>query len=209
MRVVLVEIAGLGPTFLAEREPDEALPPKGILGWLARKRLAIFEAMERPRTRTFAILGWVWKRLHRLVAPDEHLLRRLRRAGSLAIDHPLRLTTDQVGLLWDDLLKARARRHRFWLVVDGVLAAPAALLALLPGPNLIGYWLLYRAIVHLLAFLGARSGRRMETVLVARAELDEIVSVGDDEADRRDLRPPGHPGICGPGGRPCSHAPTD
>lgn len=180
MRVVLIEITGLGPTLLAERDLEGDLPPAGVRGRLARKRLAILDELERPGTLLGATLGRIWVRLRRLVAPDEHLLRRLRRASTLAIDHPARLTSDRVESLWNELLAKRRRKHGFWLVVDGLLAGPAALLTILPGPNLIGYWLLYRAIVHLLALLGARSGKTIETVLVPHAELDKTVASGDE-----------------------------
>ena len=179
MRVVLIEIPGLGPTFLAERDPDEEASSRGIRGWLARKRRALLEELERPGTLLGATLGRVWIRLQRLIAPDEHLLRRLRHARTLAIDHPARMSPDLVKSLWGDLLKRRRRDHGFWVVVDSLLAAPAALLAVLPGPNVIGYWLLYRAIVHLLAILGARSGETVETTFVPHPELDEAVMPGD------------------------------
>jgi hypothetical protein len=180
VRVVLIEIAGLGPTFLAEGDLDEGPPPAGVFGWLAGRRQALLDELERPGTLLGATLGRIWVRLQRLVAPDEHLLRRLRRARSLAIDHPSLMTPKRVESLWGDLLAKRRRKHGTWLVVDGLLAAPSALLAILPGPNLIGYWLLYRAIVHLLAFLGARSGKTIETVLDPHAELDGTVAAGDD-----------------------------
>ena len=182
MRMVLIEIKGLGPTFLAERDPDEAGSSSGVVGRLARMREALIDRLEKPGTILGATLGRVWLRLQRLVAPDEHLLRRLRRAESLAIDHPARSSSEHVKALWGDLLTRRRRKHRFWLVVDSLLAAPAAFLALLPGPNLIGYWLFYRAIVHLLALLGVRAGGTVDTILVPHTELDEIVDPAD--ADR-------------------------
>jgi hypothetical protein len=180
MRVVLIEIEGLGPTFLAEHEPDNAAEVAGVRGWLARRRLAILETLEDPHGWIGSTLGRLWVRLHRLVSPDEHLLRRLRVADSLAIDHPARMTQEQVESLWSALLARRSRKHRFWLAVDGLLAIPGAFLAVLPGPNLIGYWLAYRAFVHLLAVLGARSGRTIARKFFPHAELDARVLPGDD-----------------------------
>jgi hypothetical protein len=52
---------------------------------------------------------------------------------------------------------ARARRHHArWLIVDGVLLTISALLALVPGPNLLAYYLAFRVIGHAQSWRGAR-----------------------------------------------------
>ena len=181
MRVVLIEIKGLGPTFIAEHEPDDATHSTGVRGWLARRRHAVLGALENPKGWLGSTIGRIWVRLQRLISPDEHLLRRLRHADSLTIDHPARMASEVVASLWSALIAKRARKHRLWMVVDGSLAIPGAFLAILPGPNLLGYWLAYRAVLHLLAVLGARSGRRIVPVFIPRSELDAPVSPGDDE----------------------------
>ena len=48
----------------------------------------------------------------------------------------------------------------FWLIVNGVIAPFSVLFAILPGPNLIGYWFAYRAIHHMLVVWGIRRVRR-------------------------------------------------
>ena len=181
MRVVLIEIAGLGSTFIAEREHDESAHTTGVRGWLLRKRLVLLDDLDKAQSRIGRTLNGIWVRLQRLIAPDEHLLRQLRHASSLAIDHPARMTTTEVAALWSDLLTQRRRKHGFWMVVDVTLAAPAVVLALLPGPNLIGYWLVYRALIHLFAVLGARSGTTIATKFIPHAELNTCVTSGDVE----------------------------
>ena len=59
-----------------------------------------------------------------------------------------------------------------------------AILAILPGPNLIGYWFTYRAIHHCLIVLGIRRARRgkVPTNLIASKSLDHPVQ--DDENGR-------------------------
>jgi hypothetical protein len=185
MRVVLVDVAGLGWTFLAERDPDESASSKGVRGWLARKRIGLLDELGKARGRLGSVLGQFWVRLQRLIAPDEHLLRQLRHAQTLVIDHAARMTSEEVSALWSDLLTRRIRKHAFWMTLDALLAIPSVLLAILPGPNLVGYWLAYRAIVHLLAMLGARSGRTIATTFVPRAELDAPVMSGDQERIER------------------------
>jgi hypothetical protein len=60
-------------------------------------------------------------------------------------------------------------------LVGNILILPlSVLLAPLPGPNIIGYWFLYRAVCHVLALLGirkARAGTAPET-FCADASLD-------------------------------------
>src|SRR5262249_54279642 len=51
-------------------------------------------------------------------------------------------------------------RHLFWMCVNTVVAPFTVVLAILPGPNVIGFWFLYRAIVHALIVLGIRRARR-------------------------------------------------
>ena len=181
LRVVLIEIAGLGLTFLAEREHEELSQASGVQGWILRKRLAVRDYLEKAETLLGRTLNGVWVKLQRLIAPDEHLLRQLRHVQSLAIDHPARITPAEVNSLWSNLMTRRFRTHRNWMLVDATLAVPAVLLALLPGPNLVGYWLVYRAMVHLLALLGARSGRTIAVKFVPHVELDLCVTSEDVE----------------------------
>ena len=51
-------------------------------------------------------------------------------------------------------------KHLFWLVVDGVLVLASGLIAPIPGPNLIAYYLIFRFGSHYLSVLGARRGLR-------------------------------------------------
>lgn len=191
MRVVLVEVAGLGLTFLAERDLDDSSSSPGLRGWLARTRIGLLNELGKADGQFGSVLSRFWVRLQRLIAPDEHLMRQLRHARTLAIDHPGRLTTGEVSSLWSELLSRRIGKHAFWMTVDALLAIPSVLLAILPGPNLVGYWLAYRAVVHLLAMLGARSGRTIATTFVPRAELDASVVSGDIERIAAHLEIPG------------------
>ena len=53
----------------------------------------------------------------------------------------------------------RARRqHGWWLLVNSLGVILTAVLVLLPGPNLIGYYFLFRVVAHYLSWSGARHG---------------------------------------------------
>ena len=49
-------------------------------------------------------------------------------------------------------------RHRFWLAIDSLGLIGSAVLALLPGPNLVAYYFVFRIVGHFLSVRGARQG---------------------------------------------------
>jgi hypothetical protein len=76
-------------------------------------------------------------------------------------------------------LAAHARRYHFrWLVVDLLLAIASGVLALVPGPNLLAYYFLFRLIGHLQSWRGARqAAERIEWTLTADECLSELASL--------------------------------
>jgi hypothetical protein len=60
---------------------------------------------------------------------------------------------------------------------NAILAPFTWLLAILPGPNVVGYWFTYRAIHHALIVLGIRrvQGDRATIELCPREELDRPI----------------------------------
>src|SRR6185369_16789062 len=61
-------------------------------------------------------------------------------------------------------------RHRWWLAIDALLLGLSALLILLPGPNLIGYYFAFRVVGHYLSWRGARNGLDAVTWTCAPSE---------------------------------------
>jgi hypothetical protein len=49
-------------------------------------------------------------------------------------------------------------RHRFWLAIDSVGLVGSAVLVLLPGPNVVAYYFVFRIVGHFLSVRGARQG---------------------------------------------------
>jgi hypothetical protein len=60
---------------------------------------------------------------------------------------------------WRAYLRARFREHGATLLWDLLFAPVVALLMVLPGPNVLGYILLYRILVHVLAIRGVVKAR--------------------------------------------------
>jgi hypothetical protein len=172
MDVYLVPAKGDRHALYCEHAAPPDVGPDGGDSWLGRVRdrfrraLAEGEAERRARradpsaaagasTIGSRVRRALTRRLAEAVA-EQQLLWHLRRARSARLVHP------------DDLPPARAidesrrllvhdrDRHRRWCIVDGVLTVVATPAALLPGPNLLAYYFLFRGVGHFLAFRGAR-----------------------------------------------------
>ncbi len=86
----------------------------------------------------------LWDNLQNRMPDDEGMLIRLRDASELQIYHPPRSQVRRLQNVWVDYMARCRRRHLPWFVVNALLAPISVLLAPFPGPNLIGYWFLYR-----------------------------------------------------------------
>ena len=87
-------------------------------------------------------------------------------------------------------MAAHARRYHFrWLAVDLLLAIASGVLALVPGPNLLAYYFLFRLIGHLQSWRGARqAAERIEWTLTADEGLSELASLVNVPRAARALR---------------------
>lgn len=151
-----------GPETIAEDERS-ATPRAGFRGWVEQKYKNLQLTINGAEGGVGLHMRRAWEWLQKRTAPDEALLRSLRNASEINIYHPSSVSEDEARLLWANYLSNRRRRHTLWLAVNALISPLTVLLAPLPGPNIIGYWFLYRAICHLLARLGVR-----------RAESDKV-----------------------------------
>jgi Mitochondrial K+-H+ exchange-related len=132
-------------------------PGPGIRGWLHGKYQRFLSAWRHGESGAIVWVRRVWDWLHTLTHPDEAMLVRLRSARSIELHYPASRSGNEVREIWRGYLSQEWWRHLLWLSVNGLLAPPTiAILWILPGPNLIGYWFAYRAIHHLLVLWGIR-----------------------------------------------------
>ncbi len=142
-------------------EGDDDHPPDhpGLRGWFERKAHRVKDLWQHSDSHLVRGTRRVWDWLQRRVHPDEPMLIRLRSSPTIEVRHPTTLTGDEARAAWNEFLTARSRRYLPWLVVNALLAPATALLAPLPGPNVVFYWFAYRAARDLLALLGLRRAR--------------------------------------------------
>jgi hypothetical protein len=117
---------------------------------------------------------WDW--LHTFIHPQESMLVRLYWIKRIDLYYPASKSA-VVRTIWQGYLRGRFWHHLIWLVINALIVPFVAVLAILPGPNVIGFWFTYRAIHHALIVLGIRRARREQvpTSLIASEALDRPV----------------------------------
>ena len=97
---------------------------------------------------------WLVRRIAESIA-EQRTLWSLRGVTSATFAFPADLSDASAAAIRQQLL-ARARRHHgWWLVMNVAGVAVTAILVLLPGPNLIGYYFAFRVVGHYLSWRGA------------------------------------------------------
>lgn len=171
MQVFLVPVAADRYELYCEEQEDlsslEEAPDGIVRRTVHRFRVTVAEA-ERERHREpqpgapkppFA--ARVKARVLRYVAEsiaEQRLLWRLRGRPAASLVHPDDLTDIHARQLLRRQLNRDFDRHRFWLAIDSLGLIGSAALALLPGPNLVAYYFLFRIVGHFLSVRGARQG---------------------------------------------------
>ena len=173
-----------GPEIVAESIGAVPAPRTGIRGWVERRYKSLQSVLNESEKGVGLRVRRIWEWLQKRIPPDEPLLRSLRGVRAVELNHPPSITEDETCRLWREYLKSRQGRHAFWSVTNALVSPLTLLLAPLPGPNVIGYWFVYRAVCHWLARLGARQARKteqMETKLIPTAALDGSFGAADEE----------------------------
>ena len=183
MDVYLLRIDEARRAFYAEEGP-EAVGGEGEAagGWLVRKYRRWKAELQHAESGAGRWARRLWGWLQGFTLLDESLLQRLRGASAIAIHHPAAMPVEEARALWGRYLAHRARRHLFWLTVNALICPLTVLLAPLPGPNVVGYWFVYRAACHLLIVLGIRRARRRPVGFHPSAALDAPVHEGEAAA---------------------------
>jgi hypothetical protein len=143
-------------------------PATGIVGKLRHRFTVMLHAAEErqrnPRSASEPPQGWAQRLQERCMSwvaervAEQRLLWNLRHETAVAAAYPQDMTFEQVLTLIKGMLKRDYNRHRLWLVIDTLLLLGSAVLAPVPGPNLIAYYFAFRVVGHWLSLRGARQG---------------------------------------------------
>jgi hypothetical protein len=202
MEVFLVPVAPDRYELYCE-EPDEPDPPAhddaARPGFFRRQALRFRETLaEAERARHLgpqpgdikpSLVGRAKARTLRWVAEsiaEQRLLWQLRGRDAVLLIYPDDVTEAQARQLLKRSLTRDWEKHRFWLCVDGFGAAGSALLILLPGPNFLGYYFVFRIVGHYLSLRGARQGLlRVTWTVEASAPLSSLRTMIHEAPDAR------------------------
>jgi hypothetical protein len=172
------------PVFYAEppEDVDEASTKhRGLRGWAEANYRRIKDRWEHSHGLVASLGRRFWGMVNRRKHPDERLLAHLRSVRSIEVHYPATSGLEETGAAWSKFLAAARRRHWAWFAGNALVCPLTLLLMPLPGPNLIGYWFVYRAVHHWLILVGI--GR------VRRGHAETFFRPGDDLAS-----PDGLPG---------------
>ncbi|MGE0449225.1 MAG: hypothetical protein AB7Q29_06530 [Vicinamibacterales bacterium] len=120
---------------------------------------------------------------------EQRTLWALRETGCATLRYPSSAEAHAVKTSLDDMLRGEQRHHGWWLAIDAVLFVLSGVLFFVPGPNIVAYYLGFRAFGHLQSWRGAR--RALATVawtLQPSEDLAELEALAGMPHDRRTVR---------------------
>ena len=112
----------------------------------------------RQRSSTGRIARWrdaAVRRLAETIA-EQRTLWALAQHTEATLLFPESVGEPEARRALDRLLSAARRHHGWWMVVDAPLFVASGVAALIPGPNVLAYYLGFRLIGHWLSWRGAR-----------------------------------------------------
>lgn len=144
-----------------EEEADE--PGQGVFARLRRtfnQQLKDAEAArhQAPKEEPRTVLGRMQRRSLRWIAEriaEQRLLWHLRKASTASLFISQDLPADRAEALMRDSMKRDAERHRKLLIPHTLALIVSAAVALVPGPNVLGYLFTFTVVGHFLAWRGA------------------------------------------------------
>lgn len=120
---------------------------------------------------------------------EQRTLWSLRKATQALVRYPATLEESRARRILMKGLEDARRNHLFWFVVDLTGFVVSAVLALVPGPNLIAYYFAFRLIGHFQSWRGARRGMDgIAWTFEADAGLAELAALVDVPREARASR---------------------
>jgi hypothetical protein len=186
MTVYLVPIARRRHELYTEHndeEPQVVRDGGRVQRWMDRASIRWRELVEQARRgRAQGTLGrWrdaVVCRLAESIA-EQRTLWALRHCSAVCLVHSSSLSAERARTEMGSIVTAARRHHLRWLIADTLLFVASGFLAIVPGPNLLAYYFLFRLIGHLQSWRGARQSDRISWRFEANDSLAELATLVD------------------------------
>jgi Mitochondrial K+-H+ exchange-related len=156
-----------------ETEPDEEPASTGVFARLQRRFGAVLRAAEERQHRGTESVdeseSWMGRIQDRLLSwmaeriVEQRLLWNLRKQTTVVAVHPRDMDFDAVLAHIRGELHRDYERHRFWLVLDTIGMIVSWPLTVIPGPNVLLFYFMFRVGGHWLSMRGAMQGRSRVT----------------------------------------------
>lgn len=119
---------------------------------------------------------------------EQRTLWSLVDKSSATLRYPSTLDDTEARETLDRVLGVARRRHAWWMGIDLLVFLGSAVLAPVPGPNLIAYYVAFRVIGHLQSWRGARRANRVEWIFASDTTLSELAALADQPCEARRSR---------------------
>ena len=121
--------------------------------------------------------AWVLAKVADAVA-EQRLLWNLRHHASARLHHPPDMSADEaLAIMRGSMVRDRDRHFR-WLVIDAILMVVLGVgLFFVPGPNVLGYYYVFRVVGHYLSWKGAKQA--LDGVTWTTSPCDPLVELRD------------------------------
>jgi plasmid stabilization system protein ParE len=176
-----------------EPEAEEAEPRGRFRRWIKRAGEEWRELVAQAQRRGSGTRFGRWR--DRVVSAlaesiaEQRTLWALRAVDTACVVMPSSLSPERArAIMMTDFALAR-RHHLRWLAVDGLIFIATGLLAIVPGPNVLAYYFLFRVVGHLQSWRGARQGMdRIAWTFTPDDALAELASLADEPRATRASR---------------------
>jgi hypothetical protein len=196
MDVYLVPISRDAFECYYEAPDDEEPEPTEGLGFFGRIK-ARFQSQlrdaerarhEAPREAPKTLMDKLQRRTMRWIAEriaEQRLLWHLRTAEHACLFIPTDLENVAAERMMRVSMKSDAARHLKLLGLHSVLLILSALVAIVPGPNVLGYLFTFTVVGHFLAWRGARRGLTVTWDIQCSDELADLRRAFEHDAATR------------------------
>jgi hypothetical protein len=115
------------------------------------------EPDEAPKDFGGRVGRFVKRKLAAAVA-EQRVLWHLRNVTAARLHHPVTITSPRAVEIATAEFAKDLSKHRLWCIIDGAIFIATGLVAIVPGPNLLAYYFIFRSVGHFFAYRGARKG---------------------------------------------------